>query len=422
LSSEPFFSVVIAAFNAAHWIVPTVRSALAQTYRGYEIIVVGDGCTDATGEILESEFGASIRWTNLDRNHGGQSFPNNEGIRHANGTHIAYLGHDDIWSPRHLAALASIVQAHDPDFAVSGAVYQGPPGSGYYQVAGLFDDPRAAETDFFPPSSFAHRRAVVERIGLWREPRELQAPADCDFLLRAVGARCTFASTGTITVHKFAAGHRYLSYRFPSAGEQERMLERLATPGGEVEALAEIDGAIAAGADHPRPVHCDLAGLQPGDLFFRNRRVKGLDREPPTAVDRRCRFGVESFAAGLDWHALEIDAIGRRFRWSGPNPNARHLVNVRSNAPLVLRIHVLGFANATLGDALAIDVDDRAVAFARERSADGTYVFATQRLAGPVHDGLVLCFRLPAPLPRFRPPDSRRAGLALSSVEVVPVP
>ncbi len=43
-------------------------------------------------------------------------------------------------------------------------------------------------------------------------PQDVRAPVDGDFLLRAAQADLTFASTGKITVHKFAAGHRYLSY------------------------------------------------------------------------------------------------------------------------------------------------------------------------------------------------------------------
>src|SRR6266480_1764706 len=106
----PHFSVVIAAFNAARWIVPTVRSALDQTSADHEIIVIGDVCTDQTGEVLISNFGNAVRWKNLDHNSGGQSYPNNEGVRLSRGTHIAYLGHDDIWSPRHLELLAGVIR------------------------------------------------------------------------------------------------------------------------------------------------------------------------------------------------------------------------------------------------------------------------------------------------------------------------
>src|SRR5664279_435498 len=125
----PRFSVVIAAYNAASWVVHSVRSALAQTCPASEVIVIGDGCTDATGDLIVANFGDRVRWKNLDVNSGGQSSPNNEGIRCSSGTHIAYLGHDDIWSPRHLERLSAVIRTHDPDFAVSGAVFHAPPGS-----------------------------------------------------------------------------------------------------------------------------------------------------------------------------------------------------------------------------------------------------------------------------------------------------
>lgn len=415
------FSVVIAAFNAAAWITHTIRSALDQTYRDYEIIVIGDGCTDQTGVILKSNFGESVTWKNLDRNSGGQSCPNNEGIRLSRGTHIAYLGHDDIWSPRHLERLAGVVLTINPDFAVSGAVYHGPPGSRYYNITGIFDDPRTAEKEFFPPSSFAHRRDVVDRIGFWRDPNLLRAPADCEFLLRAASQGCSFASTKAITVHKFAAGHRYLSYRFPSGLEQKRMLERLSAPGGEARVVEEIQKDIADGADNSPIRHGNFDRFAAGDLYRRNRRTKGLEKPPLVVVDKPRRLAVERFPAGLDWYELEDHPLHGAFRWSGPNPNPRYLLNVRLTGGFRLRIHVLAFADEDVADLLELDVDDRAVAFVRERSRAGTYILTVAPLPGPVADGLVLRFRLPHCVRLPNDPHHRRAGLALSSIEVVPV-
>jgi glycosyltransferase involved in cell wall biosynthesis len=418
----PRFSVVIAAFNAAKWIVPTVRSALGQTYPAWEILVIGDGCTDATDEILASHFGSAVRWKNLDRNSGGQSYPNNEGIRLSVGTHIAYLGHDDIWSPHHLEQLAGVAREHDPDFAVSGAVYHGPPGSRYYQITGMFDDPRAAENEFFPPSSFAHRRNIVERTGVWRDPNELSAPADCEFLLRAARLGCSFVSTRTITVHKFAAGHRYLSYRFASGLEQERMLERLSAPGGEAEVLEGVRRDIADGAEHPPLRYLDFERFSAGELFRSNRRAKGLEKSLPILVDKPLWLKVDRFGAALDWYDREKHPLHGAYRWSGPNPNPLHLLNVRVLGRFLLRIRVLAFAADDLAGSLELDVNDRPVTFARERDAAGYHVLTVGPLAGPVDDGLVLRFRLPycARLPSD--PYRRRAGLALSGVEIVPLP
>ena len=283
----PFFSVVVAAYNSGERILPTIRSVLAQAYRQFEVLVIGDGCSDATGAILAANFGEAVVWANLPRNHGCQSYPNNAGIGLSRGTHVAYLGHDDIWSPHHLEKLAAIIQAADPDFAVSGAVYHTPPGSKYYQFTGIFDDPSTAKREFFPPSSLAHRREVVQRIGPWRDPHEVNAPVDCEFLLRAAAYGCRFVSTKVITVHKFAAGHRYLWYRFPSAHEQQRMLDRLLRAGGEAEVLREIEAELADGAQAPPIRYFDFGKLAPGQLYREARQSKGLDRPPLLDVDRR---------------------------------------------------------------------------------------------------------------------------------------
>jgi len=416
-SQAPSFSVAIAAFNAAEWIVPTIRSALDQTYPASEIIVIGDGCTDRTGEVLAANFGSAVRWVNLDRNSGGQSLPNNEAIALSRGSHIAYLGHDDIWSPRHLERLDEVVRAQDPDFAVSGAVYHGPAGSMFYQITGLFDDPRVAAEEFFPPSSFAHRRDVVDRIGSWRAPGFLREPADCEFLLRAVARGCSFASTKTITVHKFAAGHRYLSYRYRSGVEQQRMLERLSSEEGEAQLLRDIEADIAAGADHPPVTYLDFGAFDRGELYRRNRRAKGLDPIAPILVNAPTHFPVRDFPAALDWYGLEQDPRFGAFRWSGPNPNPRYLLSVRLADAFLLRIHMLGLADPSLAGTLRLEVNDDEVPFTRTRSPTGMHVLTTATMPGPVTDGLVIrpclarCVRLP---------DGRRAGLALSEIEVVP--
>jgi len=133
----PRFSVIVATYNRSRFIVPTLESALGQTHAPFEIIVVGDGCTDDSEQVIRRKFGRAIRWIGLSEHSGSQSVPNNAGIQVAVGTHIAYLGHDDIWSPHHLELLAATFESSNPDFAVSGCIYHGPPGSRYYQFTGL---------------------------------------------------------------------------------------------------------------------------------------------------------------------------------------------------------------------------------------------------------------------------------------------
>jgi hypothetical protein len=422
-AGAPFFSIVIAAYNTGSRILPTIHSILSQTYREFEILVIGDGCTDATGEILATNFADAVHWENLDRNHGSQSYPNNTGIERARGTHIAYMEHDDVWTRRHLEKLAAVIRASDPDFAVSGAVYHAPSGSKYYQFTGIFDDPAAAATEFFPSSSFAHRRDVTDRIGPWRDAADARAPVDCEFLLRASSSGCSFVSTKATTVHKFAAAHRYLSYRFPSAQEQERMLERLLRPDGDAEVLREIEADIAAGADHPPIRYPDFSRYSPGQLHRDARQTKGLDQPPLTDVAQTLRIAPVSTHAALDWYPPEVHPVYGRFRWSGPNPNPIYWLPVRIHGAFHLRIHVIAFADAGLIRTLAIELNDAPAALTVEPVDDGTYVLtARPRSNHPIRDGLKIKFRMPYSTRPRDDPFQRRIGIALGTIRIVRTP
>jgi len=102
----PAVSVVIPAYNRAHCVAAAVDSAFAQTFKDFEIIVVDDGSSDGTGDVLET-FGERIRLIRQD-NHGVSS-ARNAGVRAARGKWIAFLDSDDRWYPdkleRQIAAL-----------------------------------------------------------------------------------------------------------------------------------------------------------------------------------------------------------------------------------------------------------------------------------------------------------------------------
>jgi glycosyltransferase involved in cell wall biosynthesis len=416
----PFFSIVIPTYNSAGWIVHSIRSALYQTYGNFEIIVVGDGCTDNTEEILENEFGAKVRWTNLNQNSGSQSAPNNEGISRARGSHVAYLGHDDIWSPDHLKLLARVVRDDDPDFAVSGAIYHGPPGSMFYQFTGVFEDSDAVRREFFPPSSFAHKRDLTKRIGPWRDPNEVRAPVDCEFLLRAADHGCRFKSSKVVSVHKFAAGHRYLSYRFPQSDEQENMLCRLREPHGNENVLKEIEADVARGATTSVVTLADFERFAPGQLYRWNRQNKGLDLPAPRLIQKAEVFWVDASSAALDWNAILQHPVHGAFRWSGPNPNPLFFLNVRTSGAVAIRIHVLGFGSADIASELKIDINETEVDFERKKNNDGSEVFSTKFTA--TRDGLLFRYRMPCSVSISTELGPLRAGLALSRIEIAPLP
>src|SRR3954469_5228985 len=103
-SSVPRVTVIIATYNWSNVLPYSIGSVLRQTFTDFELLVVGDGCTDDSEQVVASIDDPRVRWINLSANTRHQSGPNNEGLRQARGMLIAYLGHDDLWLPHHLEA------------------------------------------------------------------------------------------------------------------------------------------------------------------------------------------------------------------------------------------------------------------------------------------------------------------------------
>src|SRR4030095_3242553 len=98
----PAVSVVLATFNRSNILPFVIGSVLAQTRGDWELIVVGDGCTDDSEDVVARFNDPRIRFINLRQRVGDQSGPNNEGVRQARGRFVAFLNHDDLWFPDHL--------------------------------------------------------------------------------------------------------------------------------------------------------------------------------------------------------------------------------------------------------------------------------------------------------------------------------
>lgn len=98
-----FVSVIIPAYNAAAWISESLDSVLRQTYADWEIIVVDDGSTDNTTEVVESYSAQDERIRLLTQAvNRGPSTARNIGMLAARGDYIAFLDADDLWLPAKL--------------------------------------------------------------------------------------------------------------------------------------------------------------------------------------------------------------------------------------------------------------------------------------------------------------------------------
>ncbi len=113
-------SVVIPAFNAAKTIRSAVRSTLSQTVPVLEVIVVDDGSTDATAEVVSGIDDSRVQL--VSQANGGPSAARNAGIAEARGEWVAFLDSDDLWLPRYVeTATAALAAAPNPGFAYTDA-------------------------------------------------------------------------------------------------------------------------------------------------------------------------------------------------------------------------------------------------------------------------------------------------------------
>ncbi len=98
---QPLVSVIIPAYNSERYIAETLESVFAQTYRNLEVIVVDDGSTDGTRELIQTGF-PKVRY--FWKPNGGAPSGRNLGIRNARGDLIAFVDSDDLWLPKKLEA------------------------------------------------------------------------------------------------------------------------------------------------------------------------------------------------------------------------------------------------------------------------------------------------------------------------------
>jgi glycosyltransferase involved in cell wall biosynthesis len=117
MSAAPLVSIVIPCYNQAAFLPEALDSALAQTYRPVEVIVVNDGSPDNTEEVAK-QYGHRIRY--LARPNGGVSAARNTGIAHLQGDYIKFLDADDSLHPEALDWQMRAVAGSDRRVSMTG--------------------------------------------------------------------------------------------------------------------------------------------------------------------------------------------------------------------------------------------------------------------------------------------------------------
>lgn len=243
--AAPLVTVVVATFDSRVTLGCALASIRQQTFTGFEVWVVGDACRDGSEAVVAALGDERFRWTNLVRNSGSQAVPNNEGARRARGRYLAYLGHDDLWFPWHLATLLEAVEREGASFAHGLGVLLGP--DDRVEVAGPPPLGLTYHAHFVPPTNWLVERVLIERIGGWGDVTRLSCGVDTDVIRRIAASGARVAWAPQLTTLKFPSPW-WRSYAADAARPQVAMAEAMAR---DPEALRErILSAVAA--DHAR--------------------------------------------------------------------------------------------------------------------------------------------------------------------------
>lgn len=113
---DPLLSVIIPTHNHAHFLPRTINCVRNQTFNDYEVIVVDNGSTDNTRQIIESMEWDKLRYI-YQKNSGSAAGSRNTGLRLAKGKYIAFLDSDDIWYASKLAKVMDVFLS-DPEIDV----------------------------------------------------------------------------------------------------------------------------------------------------------------------------------------------------------------------------------------------------------------------------------------------------------------
>jgi glycosyltransferase involved in cell wall biosynthesis len=181
---HPLVSVIIPTYNRGWIIQEAVESVLAQDYKYFELIVVDDGSTDHTVDLLRS-YGKAIRL--IQQENQGVSAARNTGIAEASGAFIAFLDSDDLWLPDKLSCQIDFFNSHPEamlcqteEIWMRNRVRVNPKKRHKKPSGRIFE--ASLSLCLVSPSAVMIKRSLFEDVGLFDET--LPACEDYDFWLR----------------------------------------------------------------------------------------------------------------------------------------------------------------------------------------------------------------------------------------------
>lgn len=193
---NPLVSIIIPVYNKATFVRETLESALGQTYPNVELILVDDGSTDGSFEILKEYYAKYPDKIQLiDQENQGVSVATNVGIAAAKGGYIQFLDADDILSPNKISDQIKLLEGRSESVLASceWRMFKDDPKKTFSIPYGVFREFDSGldlllrfwnEQEMHQPASYLTHRYLVEKAGPWNE--KLQINQDGEFFARVL--------------------------------------------------------------------------------------------------------------------------------------------------------------------------------------------------------------------------------------------
>ncbi|MHC4206509.1 MAG: glycosyltransferase, partial [Planctomycetota bacterium] len=204
---SPSVSVIIPCFNTAKYLSQAIESVLRQTFGDFEIIVVDDGSTDNTPEVVKSFEDGRIHY--IYQKNKGLAGARNTGIRHSSGRYITFLDADDYFLPNKLKDQVTFLQEHPQYGLVAGGFLRVDQAGNIHgtfnaQVGEVSPEELLVQNRFVIHSTLIGR-TWVEKAGCFDE--SLRGAEEWDFHCRLAIAGCAMYRMGeAVCAYRFVLG------------------------------------------------------------------------------------------------------------------------------------------------------------------------------------------------------------------------
>jgi len=231
---DPLISIVIATYNCSHFLKYAIKSVILSDYNNWEIIVVGDCCTDDTEDCVNSFGDDRISFINLEENSGQQAKPNNVGLSKARGTYIAFLNQDDMYFPYHLSECVKYIEEMGVEIICAPGIRIFPTDASglsndQYDVELIGVPPNGTYTPhiFYVASSLFFSKSLIDKVGPWVTEKKSYVTPSQEWIFRAWKKGAIFHFLNKVGVLILFSSSRENSYQNKESFEHTYFFQKI---------------------------------------------------------------------------------------------------------------------------------------------------------------------------------------------------